>query len=77
MSEENPPFAKGDRIEMIEMGVDPHSGKADPDPISPGAQGSVEYCMWFVSWNQWQVIVKWDNGRSLSLMIPPDRAKKI
>ncbi len=64
-----PPFEKGDRLKLVQMGK-------DPCPIEPGAEGTVIIPpVWFQ--DNWQVCVKWDNGRSLNLVIPPDEAVKI
>lgn len=64
-----PPFHAGDRIRLTEMGP-------DPCPIEPGATGTVSRDPgWFH--DAWQVMVKWDNGRTLMLCVPPDRAEKI
>jgi hypothetical protein len=60
------PVKEGQRIELISMGE-------DPDPIQLGARGVVEYASEFQG--AWQVSVKWDNGRTLSLVCPPDRFK--
>lgn len=64
---------EGDRIELIQM-------PDDPCPIEPGTQGTVQ----FVSElrlgdpeKQFQIIVKWDNGRNLSLITPPDKYRKL
>lgn len=66
---EEPPFAEGDRIRLVSM-------TNDPDPIEAGAAGTVELPPgWFQ--DAWQIIVKWDNGRTLSLVVPPDVAEKI
>jgi hypothetical protein len=65
----NTPFNVGDRIELVFMGVD------DPCPIEEGAQGSVNSVQYFE--DSWQVGVTWDNGRTLSLVMPPDEAKLI
>ena len=73
----DPQLGKGDRIEMIEMGVDPVSGNPDPDPIQAGTKGTVIRSDYISVWKQWQVHVDWDNGRGLSIVIPPDRVKKI
>lgn len=64
-----PPFAKGDRIRLDQMGSD------DPCPIPPGATGTVLYASWFAG--RWQVCVKWDIPRSLNLVVPPDLATVI
>jgi len=65
----NPPFNAGDRIELVHMGED------DPCPIEPGAKGTVNYTSFFQ--DSWQVGVTWDNGRSLSLVTPPDEARLV
>ena len=57
----------GDRIRLIQMG-------ADPCPIEPGSEGTVlnattpPYSM-----GELQIMVKWDSGRTLSLVCPPDQ----
>jgi hypothetical protein len=63
-----PPFELEDRIELVLMGD-------DPDPIPPGARGTVLDCTWLES--AWQVHVRWDSGRTLSLIVPPDVARKV
>lgn len=65
MDNKNPPFKPNDRIRLTHMGKDPH-------PIKPGTVGTVESAHWFQ--NNWQVYVRWDNGRSLGLVMPPDKA---
>jgi hypothetical protein len=66
------PFAPGDRIELVRM-------PDDPDPIPAGTQGTVEMCLdqSFIKPGSWQVVVKWDIARSLSLVVPPDVARKV
>lgn len=68
------PVKKGDRIKLISM-------PEDPDPIPPGTTGTVEdvvdLCDFGPGRPQWQVHVKWDAKRSLSLIIPPDRVSVI
>jgi Domain of unknown function (DUF4314) len=62
----------GDRIRLDHMGD-------DPNPIPSGSLGTVLSVVntdWHTK-GQKQVMVKWDNGRSLSLVIPPDRATVI
>jgi len=54
----------GDRIELIRM-YDPY------DPVPSGTRGTVEFA------NEWQVAVKWDNGRSLMLALPEDKFRVI
>ena len=58
----------GDRIMLVQM-------SNDPDPILPGAQGTVRDVNTFTGWIQ--VWVDWDNGRKLALCIPPDSARVI
>ena len=62
----------GDRIRLIAMPDDPH-------PIPPGTTGTVEKVqeLHFGRGLETQVHVKWDNGRTLSLIMPPDRVEKI
>jgi hypothetical protein len=60
---------KDDRIEMISM-------QNDPDPIPPGTKGTVQY-VGPTPWNETQVGVKWDNGRTLSVLLPHDSIRKI
>lgn len=63
------PLEHGDRIELVSM-------ENDPCPIPVGATGTVEECdKW--SDKTWTVRVRWDNGRSLALCIPPDVVRKI
>ncbi|MCK1543359.1 DUF4314 domain-containing protein [Bradyrhizobium sp. 179] len=65
-----PPALKPrDRIRLIAMGP-------DPDPVTPGAEGEIVTSPVLVG-NEWSVCVKWDDGRTLGLIIPPDRVEKI
>lgn len=59
----NPTVKKGDRIELIEM-------TEDPDPIEKGAKGTVQDVD-----GLGHILVKWDNGRTLSLVPEVDRFK--
>ena len=62
----------GQRIELVEM-------PDDPNPIEPGAMGTVRSVAECHS-NRGpflQVDVDWDNGRSLMLSIPPDKYRII
>jgi len=54
---------KGKRIELIEM-------PSDPSPIEPGTKGTVEMVD-----GLGQLILKWDNGRTLSLIPGVDKFK--
>ena len=62
----------GDRIKLVRM-------DNDPDPVQPGTTGTVldasEVKLGRESWTQ--VSVKWDNGRCLSCVCPPDIIEKI
>lgn len=62
----------GDRIELIEM-LD------DPNPIPIGTKGTIQSInpVNFGREKFTQIDVKWDNGRTLMLSIPPDRVKII
>lgn len=66
---DSPPFAEGDRIKLVSMGP-------DPCPIEPGATGTVLLEPVLLR-NSWNVCVRWDNGRALGLVVPPDVAEKI
>lgn len=60
----------GDRVRMLHM-------PDDPDPIPTGTEGEVVLVNPVRlgpdgERNFTQVLVKWDNGRSLSCVIPPD-----
>ncbi len=58
----------GERIHLISM-------TDDPDPIPTGATGTVTG---LYPQNGWaQVDLKWDNGQSLMLTIPPDVVERI
>jgi len=53
----------GKRIELIEMPEDPH-------PVEPGTKGTCEMVD-----GLGQLIIKWDNGRTLSLIPGVDKFK--
>lgn len=57
---------KGDRIELLSM-------PQDPDPIPTGTKGTITFVSEIRSMGFTQVGVKWDNGRSLMLSVPPDQ----
>jgi hypothetical protein len=71
---------EGDRIELVRMLDDPY-------PIEPGTQGTVQsvtelYLGASVNQpkspaKQFQIAVKWDNGRNLSLVAPPDQYRRL
>jgi hypothetical protein len=62
----------GDRVEMISM-------PEDPNPIEAGTKGTIEHInpVDFGSEKFTQVSVKWDNGRTLMVCIPPDQIRVI
>lgn len=65
-------FNVGDRIRLVKM-------DNDPDPVPDNMTGTVTHVCdlgWGVKL-EWQVSVNWDNGRTLSLICPPDRAVRI
>jgi len=53
---------QGKRIKLVQMGVDPHTGLSDPNPIDSGVEGIVIHTGGGV------INVKWDNGRTLGLV---------
>lgn len=57
---------KGTRIRLVSMGD-------DPDPITPGAEGTVIGGAEPHGYMGGQVWVTWDNGRSLNLIPGVDR----
>ena len=61
-------FIPGDRVVLVNMAD-------DPDPVPAGATGTVTHVT-ELSWSdppgQLQVSVNWDNGRTLSCLVPPD-----
>lgn len=58
----------GDRIRLLEM-------TGDPDPIAAGATGTVASISHYEDGDElWhQIDVDWDHGRTLLLVMPPDR----
>ncbi len=69
-------FEKGDRIRLVEMGLE-RDGRPDPDPILPGSTGTVTRVDDLSIGGHTHVGVEWDDGRRLSLVIPPDLAVKL
>lgn len=55
---------RGQRIRLLHM-------PEDPDPVPAGSLGTVEWSN-FVGTAFMQISVRWDNGRTLMLSIPPD-----
>lgn len=61
----------GDRIALVNMAE-------DPCPIDEGTEGTVDYTNYVdLGLGFWQIGVKWDNGRSLMLSVPPDRFRRL
>ncbi len=63
----------GDRVRMLEM-------PNDPDPIPPGTEGVVQETRRVClnprnTFTQYEI--KWDNGRTLSAIVPPDKLEVI
>jgi len=54
---------EGKRIKLVSMGKDPIYGKEDPNPMEPGSEGTI-----LGTDDIGNVLVKWDNGRTLSLI---------
>ena len=65
-----PRIAPGDRIVLLSM---PH----DPDPIPVATEGTVEEVNDVGPGAFTQVEVRWDNGRTLMLSMPPDEVHVI
>lgn len=61
---------RGDRVELLAM-------PSDPDPIPVGSRGTVVAIFdQMTGGERWQQVdVAWDNGRTLMLVIPPDRVR--
>lgn len=67
MSKTNLP-KKNDRVCLVHMGD-------DPDPIQPGTEGTVinvQALHFGADRPEYQILIRWDNGRSLSCICPPD-----
>lgn len=62
----------GDRIELVRM-------EDDPDPVAPGTRGVVQLVevMDLGDGSREYITVLWDDGRSLGLVCPPDRYRRI
>lgn len=58
---------KGDRVRLMYM-------PNDPDPVPVGTLGTVQWVTDLHGFRdkETQVIMKWDNGRSLCCICPPD-----
>lgn len=64
-----PPVAVGDRVSLVSMGD-------DPAPIPRGTQGTVTNVSCWTG-GEWNIGVKWDNGRTLGLVYPEDKFVKV
>jgi len=60
----------GDRVKLVKM-------SDDPDPIPVDTEGEVTHVQYISSFNETQVGVNWDNGRTLSVILPQDKIVKI
>lgn len=62
----------GDRVRLIAM-------PNDPNPVPEGSEGTVEGIV-HLAWGhdvQAQIWIKWDNGRKLACICPPDHLEVI
>jgi hypothetical protein len=66
-----PPFAEGQRVRMRSMMAE------DPNPIERGDQGNIVSCHWISMFDEWQVQVDWDSGRTLICIFPQDDLEAI
>lgn len=69
MTQLEPLYRKGDRLELVLMGN-------DPCPIAPGTKGTVVADSTWIG-GSWQTLMKWDNGRTLAIVSPEDQVKEI
>jgi hypothetical protein len=60
-----PPCKVGDKITLVRMGP-------DPNPVTSGSTGKVISVQHW-SGVEWNIGVKWDNGRTLNLVYPIDQ----
>jgi hypothetical protein len=68
-----PDVKSGDRIKLAHM-------PNDPDPVPAGTMGTILKVVplyFYDEKNQTQLLVKWDNGRSLSCVCPPDIVERV
>ena len=61
---------KGDRIRLLKM-------DNDPNPITIGSEGTVTGLCPSPRKGEIQVQVKWDNGRTLAVLLPEDEVELI
>lgn len=65
----NQEYSPGDRIRMVQMAP-------DPLPIEPGSLGTITRVQQGLYFSL-QIDVKWDNGRSLSVILPDDKIELV
>lgn len=63
-------YKKGDRVRLDKM-------TNDPDPVPVGTEGEVTHVQYISAFKETQIGVNWDNGRTLSVILPQDRISKI
>jgi hypothetical protein len=66
-------YKVGDRVKLISM-------NDDPDPIPMGTKGTVIFAhdvSFSTTEKFYQIGVDWDNGRTLMVVVPPDRIMRI
>ena len=63
-------YKKGDRVKLVKMGN-------DPDPVPEGTEGEVTHVQYISVFKETQIGVNWDNGRTLSVILPQDRIEKV
>jgi hypothetical protein len=62
------PFNPGERVRMV--------SQDDPNPVLAGTTGTVQR-LFDLGDGRWQITVKWDNGRALRVVSPPDVIERI
>lgn len=71
-----PSFSNGDRVKLVRIGSSDRNG--DPGPVAPGSLGTVICChQWWGDRNSRVVSVNWDNGHTLSVVMPTDEIVKL
>lgn len=63
-------FVEGQRIELLAM-------PDDPDPIPVGTRGLILNVTRGFRPGEIVLSVRWDNGRSLNVITPPDRVRLV
>lgn len=66
----DPLYRVGDRLELISM-------PDDPCPVAAGTLGTVTKDSVDLRDGTWQTSMKWDNGRTLAIISPPDKVKLV